>query len=64
MKRRNDTNINQYYRAVRCAIIGLRNRIKRTVMLNFSCTFVVSDGDLSLGGLDRVHHSPFEAFII
>lgn len=33
MKRRNDTNVNQYYRAVHCAIIGLRNRIGRTELL-------------------------------
>ena len=64
MKIENDTGTNQYYTTIRCAIIGLRDCIKRTVMLIFSCTFVVSDGDLSLGGLDRVHHSPFEAFII
>ena len=30
----------------------------------YTGTFVVSDGDLSFGELDRVHHSPFEAFII
>ena len=30
----------------------------------YTGTFVVSYGDLSLGGLDRVRHSPFEAFII
>ena len=30
----------------------------------YTGTFVVTNGDLSLGGLDRVHHSPFEAFII
>jgi hypothetical protein len=64
MKRRNDTNVNQYYRAVRCAIIGLRNRIKRTVMLIFSCTFVVTNGDLSFGEMDCFLNSPFEAFII
>ena len=30
----------------------------------YTGTFVVSYGDLSLGGLDRVRLSPFEAFII
>ncbi len=30
----------------------------------YTGTFVVTNGDLSLGGLDRVRLSPFEAFII
>ena len=29
----------------------------------YTGTFVVTNGDLSLGGLDRVRHSPFVAFI-